>query len=271
MQGAAAGADEHEFRVDGAVLAAPGVLQRQVPAAAGRALDVADVVAVVDLHAVVAQVGGQLAGQGAEVDVGALGGAGCRDALLGVAALDDQRGPLGDLGVVLGILHRPEQRVRLEGLVAGAEELGVVLADHEAHVRNGVDEALGGADQGIRDEVGPELAGQLELLVDVQGLAGVHRAVFGCGGVIKLTQGGVSGAGVVPRAGAFQPRFVEPLEQRDGPVRLKLLDESTERGAHDAAANQDDVGMLGLGNESHNQSPIAAALAVTEYPAPPTN
>jgi hypothetical protein len=29
--------------------------------------------------------------------------------------------------------------------------------------------------------------------------------------------------------------------------------------------------MLGLGNEGHNQSPIAAALAVTEYPAAPTN
>ena len=68
-------------------------------------LDVGDVVAVVDFHAVVAEVAGQLAGQGAEVDVGALGGAGRGDALLGVAALDDQRGPLGDLGVVLGVLH----------------------------------------------------------------------------------------------------------------------------------------------------------------------
>ena len=217
-----------------------------------------DVVAVVDLHAVVAEVGGQLAGQGAEVDVGPFRGAGGGDALLRVAALDDQRGPLGDLGVVLGVFHRAEQRVRLERLVAGAQELGVVLADHEAHVRHGVDEALGGADHAVRDQVGPELAGQLELLVDEERLGGVHRAVFGGGGVVELTQRRVSGAGVVPGAGALQTRLVQLLEQGDRPVRLELLQEGTERGAHDAAANQDDVGMLGLGNESHNQSPISS-------------
>ena len=225
-----------------------------------------DVMAVVDLHAVVAQVGGQLAGQCPEVDVGALGGAGGGDALLAVAALDDERRPLADLGVVLRVLHAAEQRVLLERVIAGLEEVGVVLADDEAHVRDGVDEALGGSDQGVGHEVGPELAGQLELLVDVQCLGGVHRAVFGCGGVVKLTQGGVSGAGVVPGSRALEAGFVEALEQGDGPVGFELLDERTQRGAHDAAANQDDVGMLGLGNEGHNQSPIAAALAVTEYP-----
>ena len=268
MQGTAAGADEDELGVDPAVLAGPGVLQRQVPAAVGRLADPGDVVAVVDFDAVVPEVGGQLAGQCTEVDVGALGGAGGGDALLGVAALDDQRRPLGDLVVVLGVLHAAEQRVRLEGLVAGLQELGVVVADDEAHVRHGVDEALGGSDQVPVHQVGPELAGELELFVDEQCLGRADRTVFGCGGVVELTEGGVAGSGVVPRVGAFEAGLVQPLEQGDGPVRFQLLDERPERGAHDAAANQDDVGMLGLGNEGHDQSPIAAALAVTEYPRP---
>ncbi len=79
VQGAAAGADEDELGVDVAVLAGLRVLERKVPAAAGGALDAGDVVAVVDLDAVVAQVGGQLAGQCAEVDVGALRCAGGGD------------------------------------------------------------------------------------------------------------------------------------------------------------------------------------------------
>jgi hypothetical protein len=115
--------------------------------------DVGDVVAVVDLHTVVAQVRGQLAGQRAEVDVGTLRRTRRGNALVAVTALDDERGPLADLGVVLGVLHAAEQRVLLERLVPGLEEAGIVVADHEAHVRDGVDEVLGGPDQGVGHEV----------------------------------------------------------------------------------------------------------------------
>jgi hypothetical protein len=136
--------------------------------------------------------------------------------------------------------------VGLERLVPGLEELGVVLADHKTHVRDRVDEALGRADQPFLHQVGPELAGELELFVDQQRLGGIHRAVLGRGGVVKLAQCGVAGPGVVPGVGAFQARLVQTLKQGDGPVRLELLDERPEGGAHDAAANQYDVGMLGL-------------------------
>ena len=82
MQGTAAGAHEHEFARMEPCSPLFACLQRQVPAAVGDAFDVGDLVAVVDLHAVVAQIRGQLAGQRTEVDVGAVGDAGGRDALL---------------------------------------------------------------------------------------------------------------------------------------------------------------------------------------------
>lgn len=76
----------------------------------------------------------------------------------------------------------------------------------------------------------------------------------------------MSGAGVVPWSGAFESRFIESFKEGDGPCGFELLDERTKGGTHDSAANKDDVGMLSLGNEGHDQSPLAAALAVTEYP-----
>ncbi|GAA4054620.1 hypothetical protein GCM10023063_48900 [Arthrobacter methylotrophus] len=75
--------------------------------------------------------------------------------------------------------------------------------------------------------MGPELPGKLELLVDMEGLGRVNRAVFCCRRVIKLTQRGVSGSRVVPRSGAFQAGFVESLKEGDGPVGFELLDERT--------------------------------------------
>ncbi|GAA4054626.1 hypothetical protein GCM10023063_48910 [Arthrobacter methylotrophus] len=73
------------------------MLEGKVPAAVGRFADIGDVVAMVDFNAVAGEVAGQFAGQGAEVDVGAFRCAGGGNALLGVASLDDQWSPLGDL------------------------------------------------------------------------------------------------------------------------------------------------------------------------------
>ncbi|MCY1227758.1 hypothetical protein D9M72_400450 [compost metagenome] len=159
MQCTAAGTDEHELRVDVAVLSGLLVLERQVPAATRSAPDAVDVVSVVDLHAVVAKVRGQLTGQCAEVDVGSFGRARGRNPLLRVTALDDQGRPLGNLCVVFGVLHGTEEGVRLQCLIPGLQEVRVGVPDDETHVGDSVDEPFGGADERVADQVGPELAG----------------------------------------------------------------------------------------------------------------
>src|SRR5699024_10806465 len=81
-----------------------------------------------------------LTGQRAEVDVGAVRGAGGGDGLGDRSALGDQRRPLGELRVLGGELHPVEQRVRGEGLMAPTQVVDVLHPVHEAHVRDGVDE-----------------------------------------------------------------------------------------------------------------------------------
>ena len=55
-----------------------------------------------------------------------------------LAAGDEQRGPVADDAGVLAVLHAREQRVVFQRLVALAEVLDVLLAPHEAHVRDGL-------------------------------------------------------------------------------------------------------------------------------------
>src|SRR5699024_3533028 len=125
------------------------------------ALDVLDLVAEVDGGSRSTQRVGQVRGEAAEVDVGAGDNAGGGDLLRVLAALGDQRGPFVDGVQVVGDFQFVEQRVRLQGLVAGRQVLGVLIADHKGHVRQGVDERV------VRDALvfdGPrvELAGDLE-------------------------------------------------------------------------------------------------------------
>src|SRR5699024_11385598 len=79
-----------------------------------------------------------LPGQRAEVDVGAVGGAGGGDRLGDRSTLGDQRCPLGELGVLGGELHPVEQRVRGEGLMAPTQVVDVLHHVHAAHVREGM-------------------------------------------------------------------------------------------------------------------------------------
>jgi hypothetical protein len=135
--------------------------------------------------------------------------------------LSHQRQPAGELVLVVDVLHRREERVLDECLAPRLQIPDVVCAMHEAHVRNRVEEAAHVGQHAVLDGVGPELARHLELLVDVNGLADVDGAVGALRGVVQLTQRGVPGARVVPRIAALGGRCVEPLDERDRPVRLQ--------------------------------------------------
>ena len=87
--------------------------------------------------------------------------------------------------------------------MAGPHVGAAVLAGDEADVRDRGDELLRGPGQALADQVRPELARHLELLVDRDGLRRVDPAVRPRGRVVQLAQGGVAGAGVVPRLGAL--------------------------------------------------------------------
>ena len=82
----------------------------------------------------------QQMGQRAVVDIGAGDDASCRERLLVLAALHDQRRPFGDLLVILAVLHAVIAMVRGHRVEALAQEGDIVLAPHEAHVRARVDE-----------------------------------------------------------------------------------------------------------------------------------
>ncbi len=106
--------------------------------------------------------------------------------------------------------------------------------EEAAHVRQDT------AFHGVR----PELPRHLELLVDVDGLADLDRAVGALRGVVQLTQRRVSGTRVVPRIatlGSGPP--VQPLDEGDGPVGFHQLQQGGERGTHDARSHQHDVGF----------------------------
>ena len=252
-QGAAAGTDEDEA---GAVheLGAGGlVLDLDLPAAVRAAGEAGDLVTEAHLGAGAGHGRDELAGEGAEVHVGAAGVAGRRQALARLTALDQQRGPGADLLRVLAVLHAGEQRLGGHGLVAGAEVVRVVVTPHEGHVRQRVDEGLGVLERAVRHQGGPELAGGPELLVDAQRLGDVHPAVLVHGRVVQLAEGGVAGARVVPRVGGLQAGLVEALVQGDGPGGLELLQQHAQGGAHDAAADQDDVVGGGGRGGGHGQ------------------
>ena len=110
----------------------------------------------------------------------------------------------------------------------------------------GVDECARIGDRALADEIGPELARQVELGIDFQGFGNVDASVRPLRRVVQLAVGRMACAGIVPGLGAFLGAVLERLEHGDRKRRLELLEHGAERGAHDASADQDDIGILGL-------------------------
>ncbi len=143
------------------------------------------------------------AGERAVVDVRAERDACGGDGLGLLPAVHDERHPVSQFGAVGGKFHVREEVIRGERGVAAAQEVDVLGAVHEAQVRAALDEFLRRGDAAALDEIGPELLGDLESLVDLERLLGVDGAVGFLRRVVELAEGGVAGAGVVPGVGAF--------------------------------------------------------------------
>ncbi|MCY1406171.1 hypothetical protein D9M71_214300 [compost metagenome] len=202
-QRAAASAEEDEACGHFAIGAGLGVLDADIPAAVG-AVEAGDLLEVADAGALQAfEVLQQLVGDRAEVDVGAVHGAGRGDLLGRIASFHHQRRPFGHGGAVFGVFHLAEGVVLAEQLEALLEERGVLVAAHEGKVRNGVDEGLGRAEGALAAHVGPELLGNLELGVDVDGLLDVDGAIGRLGRVVQFAEARMTGTRIVPGVGAF--------------------------------------------------------------------
>ncbi len=243
----AAGPDEHERRDD-----ALAVAHDELPAPVAETVDVVHLVAGGEFDVGLrVEVVDERVGEGAEVDVGAVLDVRGGDGFVFRATGEKERRPAAnDLGVG-GELHAGEQRVFRHSLVAAAEEIAVGLAAHEAHVRHTTDEVARFAEDACADEGGPKLFGELEGFVDLDGLGDVDRAVGALLGVVELAEGGVAGAGVVPRVGTFAGDLVEGLDDLDLERRIEVMEQHAERGAHDAAADEDDVGFREGGGDFH--------------------
>ena len=180
----------------------------------------------------------QLLGERAEVDVGALGEPVERDRIGEITPSRHQRQAVGEFGRVVDELHALEEGFPRQLVVAFAQVLHTGVTVGERDMRDRIDELARAAEDALVDGVSPELARHLELLVDGDRLVDVHVTVGGLRRVVEFTQRRVTGACVVPRIAGLGGGGVETLEQRDRPIRLELLDQGTEGGAHDARTHE---------------------------------
>ncbi len=256
MQRCTAGTDEQELGVgfgNGTVLQ---VLVLDAPGAVVVVIDVFDFARQLQIEVLLGfQVGDELTSDLAEVDVGADRAPGHGQLLRRVTTFHHQRDPLLDLLVVFGVLHAAEQRAGLQCCVTLAQELDVVVAPHEAHVRCGVDERTRVFQDAGLDLPGPELTGDLERFVDLDGLGDVDVAVLVFRGVVQFGERRVTGTGIVPAVGAFFGNAVEALDHFHRPARLQLVEPDSEGCTHDAAADEQYVDFLGFsrlhGHQAH--------------------
>ena len=200
--------------------------------------------AVADLGAVALRSIEELPGQGTVVDVGARVCPGDGHRLgVEVAALGHQGQLLREGLAVVRELHVGEHVVCGEFVVALAQVVDLVFALGEGDVRHGVDEGARVGQHTVFHLVGPELARQLELLVDVHRLGDIDASLF-LGRVVQLAQCGVASTGVVERVGGLLGRTVEPLEDHLGPIRFQLVQHRAQCRAHDAGADVQDVHLV---------------------------
>ncbi|MCY1289312.1 hypothetical protein D9M70_384000 [compost metagenome] len=243
-QRAAASAEEDEACGHFAIGAGLGVLDADIPAAVG-AVEAGDLLEVADAGALQAfEVLQQLVGDRAEVDVGAVHGAGRGDLLGRVAALHHQRRPFGHGGAVFGVFHLAEGMVLAEQLMALLEERGVLLAAHEGEVRDRIDEVPGRAEGALAAHVGPELLGDLELGIDVDGLLDVDGAISRLGRVVQLAEACVAGTRVVPGVGTLDGPGLAKFRDLQLHAWIELFKQYRQRSAHDAGPDQQHVHCL---------------------------
>ncbi|MND90806.1 hypothetical protein D3C80_829010 [compost metagenome] len=246
MQRTAAGADEYEFRVHHLFGIGLGVGIGHAPAAIGIALNVGNLAIDLKVEILVAlQMRYELAGDFAEFHVGAERRPGRADLLGRIAAFHHQRHPLLDLLGIGGEFHTGEKRAGFESLITLFQIGDVLVTPDEAHMRRVVDEGARVLQDAVAHLPGPELPGNLEGFVDVDGLGDLDVAVVVFRRVVELGKRGVAGAGIVPAVRAFKRHAVQPFQHLHRPGGLQFAQPNTERRAHDAAADQKHIDLLG--------------------------
>ncbi len=199
-QRTATGADEDEPGGDLRPAAVLDVLHRYPPATAVGTGQVDHPLVIVHGKArLLAELAHQQVGEGTVIDVGPGDHAGRGHRFVGAAPFHDQRCPLGDLRAVFAVFHALIAVVGAHGAVALTQEGDVVRTPDETQVRAGVDEGLRIGDGALADQVGPQLARDIELGVHLERLGDVDAAVVPLRGVVQLAIGGM------PVPALFQP------------------------------------------------------------------
>ena len=90
----------------------------------------------------------------------------------------------------------------------------------------------------------PELAGDHKLFVNIQRFADVDGAVRAFRRIVQLHIRRVSGTGVVPAVRGLQRDAIQLLNHNLLPVRLEFMQPGPQRRAHNAAANQQEIGFF---------------------------
>ena len=163
--------------------------------------------------------------------------------LIGGAALHDQGYPLRKLVLVLRALHTVVTVMGGHRCKALSEEGDVLRPMHEAHVRDGMDEALRVRNRSGLHQIGPELTREIELGVDVERLGDVDGPVGTLRRVVELAICRMSGPRVIPGIGTLKRRTLEGFEHLYVECGLKFLQKHAQRSAHDTSTHQDDVGL----------------------------
>lgn len=243
IQGVATGSDEDKLGVDCLIVSGVQVLGGHAPLGA-IALNVNDLVAVANLGTRGLSCSKELLSQGTEVHVGT--SVGPRDSnLLGVevTALRHERQVFLEGSVIIAELHVREHVVVLERIEATLEVIHLDRALSEGHVRDLVNEGARVGENAVVELVRPELARNLEFLINVHGLRNVNTAVL-LWGVVQLAQCRVAGTGVIPRGGRLKRGTIEALEDHLGPARLELAEHGAESGAHNTRTNEGNLNLV---------------------------
>ena len=116
---------------------------------------------------------------------------------------------------------------------------------HEANVRNCTNEIGWGLHDAARDDMAPKLLRVLELLENLERASDVHRAVgLARWRVAQFANAGMTSACVVPTMGGFLSKLIGDLKHLNLQAWLQALEHDAQIGRHDAAADEDHIGIV---------------------------
>src|SRR5688572_10193292 len=128
---------------------------------------------------------------------------------------------------------------------AFSEIVAIRSPSNEANMRHRVDELPRVFDSSLFHQMSPELPRKVELGINLQRLRDVDRAVRILRRVVRLAQGRMTGASVVPGVRAFFRRLLQRLNYLDGQTRIQFFEKCRQGCTHDAGANEHNIRAAG--------------------------